>query len=131
MAENKDLTARDLQRKFLSEMGINFSIPTIKFHRRQMKWSMKRKRYCQLISYKNKHVLMNWCMDMLNSSDTFSDVIFVDESNVELSSTSRLSFYKIDVSMDRIPRRAAKPKHSYTVIFCFSFYVCRVTGHFD
>ena len=90
-----------------------------------MKWSMKRKRYCQLISNKNKHVRMNWCMEMLNSRETFSDVIFVDESDVELSSTSRLSFYKID----RIPRRVAKPKHSYTVIFRFSFYFCRVTCH--
>lgn len=117
LSKNKDLTARDLQKRFSCRMGVNFSLSVIKVQRRKLKWTMKKKSYCQLISIKNKTARLNWCSEMLLAKETFSDVIFVDESNVEISSAPRLSFYKAGCALDKVPRRCAKPKHSYTVSF--------------
>ena len=119
LKENKDWTARDLQRKFVTELKVKFSLSVIKLHRRAMNWTMKRKKYCQFISNKNKQFRVEWCLEKLSCGDTFQDVIFVDESNVELSSTGRLSFYQVGSSISKVPSRAAKPKHSYTVTSLF------------
>ena len=123
LSKNKDLTARDVQRKFSRHMGVNFSIATIKFQRRHLDWTMKKKSYCQLISVRNKVARLNWCSEMLLARETFSDVIFVDESNVEISSNARMSFYKPTSSMDKVPRRCAKPKHAYTVSYLIYLHI--------
>ena len=47
-------------------------------------------------------------MEKIISKETFENV-FIDETNVELNSAARLSFYKIDSSMERIPARCDKP----------------------
>ena len=79
----------------------------------------KTKKYCQLISNKTKVIRMHsiWCLDNLISGETFQNVIFVDETNVELNNASRLSFYKTGPSFDRIPARCANSKYAYTVRF--------------
>ena len=55
---------------------------------------------------------MGWCSDNLISGETFQNVIFVDETNVEMNIAARLSFYKTGTSFDRVPARCAKPKHA-------------------
>lgn len=115
LSQNKDLTARDVQLKFVEEFHQTFALSTIKKYRRQLNWTAKRKRYCQLISHKNKLARVEWCLEKLKTKDTFQDVIFMDESNVELSSTGRLSFYQTGSALEKVPARTAKPKHSYTV----------------
>lgn len=115
LSQNKDLSARDLQLKFLDEFQQTFSLSTIKEYRRQLNWTAKRKKYCQLISHKNKLARVEWSLNKLKTEDTFQNVIFVDESNVELSSTGRLSFYQTGSALEKVPSRTAKPKHSYTV----------------
>ena len=99
--------------------SIDFSLPAIKFHRRALQWTMKRTRHCQLISHKNKLLRVEWCLLGLSDRDRCKDVIFVDESNIELSSAGRLSFYQMGSLLERIPSRAAQPKHSYTVSTCY------------
>ena len=122
--ENKDLTARNIQSLFWDEFKVKFSLTQIRFYKRKMEWTMKRKKYCQLISNKNKVMRMNWCSDNLISGETFQNVIFVDETNVEMNSAARLSFYKTGSSFDRIPARCAKPKHAYTVSFILCYGLC-------
>ena len=123
--ENKDLTARNIQSLFWEEFKVKFSLTQIRFYQRKMKWTMKRKKkYWQLISYKNKVMRMNWCSDNLISGATFQNVIFVDETNVEMNSVARLSFYKTGSSYDRIPARCSKPKHAYTVSFILCHGLC-------
>ena len=67
LSENKDLTARNLQDKFWNEFQLKISRSQIRYYKRQLNWTMKRKKYCQLISNKNKTVRMNWCLDKLLS----------------------------------------------------------------
>ena len=96
MCQNKDLTARDLQNKFKEELNVSFSITTIKRHRLMLKWTSRQKKYCQLISGKNRLFRVNWCLEKLHLRETFSNVIFVDESNVELSAVGRV-FISLDL----------------------------------
>ena len=86
LGENKNITAFNLKSLFIEHFSIDFSLSTIKFHRRALKWTMKRKRYCQLFPHKNKLFRVDWCLRQLSDRDTFKDDIFVDESNIELSS---------------------------------------------
>ena len=102
--------------KFSSVMGVKFSLRTIKFQRR-LKLTMKKKNYCQFISVKNKTARMNWCSETLIAKETFSNVIFVDECNVEISLIPRQSFYQVGCSPEKVPERSAKQKHSYKVSF--------------
>ena len=67
MCQNKDLTARDLQNKFKEELNVSFSITTIKRHRLMLKWTSRQKKYCQLISGKNRLFRVNWCLEKLKS----------------------------------------------------------------
>ena len=115
MCRNSDLTARDLQKKFFSTFGVTFGLSTIKRHRKLLNWCAKQKKYCQLISAKNKVVRLNWSLEKLQSGERFENVVFMDESNVELSSAGRLCFYQSGATIDRLPHKVAKPKHSYTV----------------
>ena len=119
LGENKDLTAFNLKSLFTVHFSIEFSLSTIKFHRRALQWTMKRKRHCQLMSHKNKLFMVGWCLWGLRDRDRFKDVIFVDESNIELSSAGRLSIYQMGSLLEQIPSRAAQPKHSYTVSTCY------------
>ena len=79
MSQNNDLAARDIQKLFEKDMDICFSLSTIKKHKLQLKWTAKQKKYCQLISAKNKIFRMNWCLEKLSIKETFSNVIFVDD----------------------------------------------------
>ena len=93
---------------------MRFSLTQIRFYKRKLGWTIKRKNCCQLISNKTKTIRMNWCLEKIISKETFENV-FEDETNVELNSAARLSFYKVDSSMERILARCAKPKHVYQV----------------
>ena len=115
MSQNSDWTARDIQKMFQKELDVSFSLATIKRQRFQLKWTAKQKKDCQLISAKNRRFRVTWCLEKLCTKDTFLNVVFVDESNVELSASGRLSFYQSGSTLDRLPHKVAKPKHSYTV----------------
>ena len=52
---------------------------------------------------------------MLSTKENFSDVVFVDETTVEMNSNGRLFFYKPDSELSKLPARKQKPKHSYKV----------------
>ena len=132
LSKNKDLMARYVHRIFSSAMGVNFSLTTIKFQRRKLKWTMKKKNYCQLILVKNKIACMNWCSEMLIAKETFSNVNFVDECNVKISSIPRQSFYQVGCRLDKVPKRSTKPQHSYTVSFHHCFIMHQADpGFFD
>lgn len=80
MAENTDLTSWQLHAAFKSTYhSTEASISTIKRARRDLGWTAKRTRYCQLISEVNKEKRMEWCLDRVISGDLdLSDVIWTD-----------------------------------------------------
>jgi hypothetical protein len=72
-------------------------------------------KYGQLISHKNVKHRLDWCIQQLVLKDMYRDVIYVDESCVEMCSSGRLFFHQYGQNLDRLPGKAPKPKHSYKV----------------
>lgn len=67
-------------------------------------------------------VRKTWCNDALNKAEDFRNVIFADESTVEMSSSGRLFFHQPSSLIQKMCARRPKPKHAYKVctqIKCF------------
>lgn len=60
-------------------------------------------------------VWQSWCLDALNNKEDFRNVIFVDESTVEMSSSGQLFFHQPESKIQKICARRPKPKHAYKV----------------
>ncbi|OWF48169.1 hypothetical protein KP79_PYT14452 [Mizuhopecten yessoensis] len=119
LSRNSELTSPEIQRKFHSSFGLTVSTAHTRRIRRELGWTARHIKYCQLISNKNKFFCLvnryNFCINTLISLETFSNVIFVDETSVEMSSNGRMFFTQHGPSMDRLPSKAPKPKHAYKV----------------
>ena len=88
MAQNNDLSSRQPYTVFKTAyLSTEMSLSTIERARRDLGWTMKRAKYCQLISEVNKEKRMDWCLDRILSNDLkLSDVIWMDECSVQLES---------------------------------------------
>ncbi|XP_065927438.1 uncharacterized protein [Magallana gigas] len=115
MAQNPVMTAANIQGRLEKQCGIQLSKEYVCMLRRKLNWTPKHMKYGQLISHKNVKHRLDWCLDQLISKDSFRDVIYVDESTVEMCSSGRLFFHRHGSNMDRLPAKAPKPKHSYKV----------------
>ena len=108
LASNDELTASRLlillQEKWLD---LRVSLSTIKRARKDLGWVKSKPKYCQLIRTANKEKRLEWCQRMLECKETFDDVIFSDESSVQLDHHGRLCFRKIGQARKLKP----KPKH--------------------
>ena len=109
MAENKELTSRQLYQKLLEEFpGVKTSISSVKRARRELGWVCKRSRYCALITETNKEKRLKWCEERQQTNDLqFSDVIFTDECTIQLESHRKVCYRK---KKEPAPL-CAKPKH--------------------
>jgi hypothetical protein len=58
--------------------------------------------------------------------ETFDNVIFTDETSVEMGSDGRLFFYQRTLDLDFLPAKKMKPKHAYKVQFILNslYYQC-------
>lgn len=113
LRSNPEITAQQLQKVLLCDFGVSVTIQTISLIRRKLGWTTRRVKYCQLISNKNKQARMDWCLKSLSLKDTFEDVIFTDETAIEMSASGRIFFYKKKSEFDRLPGKSAKPKNPY------------------
>ena len=76
-----------------------------------MGWSAHATRYCQLIREQNKVKRVDFCNKLLHDGDTFDDVVFTDESMIQLKPAHRKSYHQKNA-----PRKyRAKPKHPVKV----------------
>lgn len=86
MAQNPEMTAANIQGRLEKQCGIQLSKEYVCMLRRKLNWTPKHMKYGQMISHKNVKHRLDWCLDQLISKDSFRDVIYVDESTVEMCS---------------------------------------------
>ena len=86
MKEDDELTATQLQSK-LAAKGIYVSLTTILRNRKQLGWVYRGSAYCQLIRNVNKEKRLEWAR--ANLLDTFENVIWSDESTIQLDTHRR------------------------------------------
>lgn len=112
---NPELTAQCILQKLEKQCGVQVSKKYVCALRRRLNWSAKHMKYGQLISHKNVRLRCDWCFQQLISKDTYPNVVYVDESTVEMCSSGRLVFNQHGSNLDRLPAKSPKPKHSYKV----------------
>ena len=96
MARNDELSAPKLHALLKEEfLELVVSQSTVKRARRELGWVAKRTRYCALISTTNKEKRLDWCKSQQEKGDLeFEDVLWTDESTIQLESHRRVSFRK-------------------------------------
>ena len=92
MRDVPDLSAKQLSRKILEEFGIQLSVSKTNKYRQHLGWKQGRTRYCQMIRDVNKVKRKDWCDEMIRTGEQFEDVIFTDESRIEICRTSGKCF---------------------------------------
>ena len=108
MKDDNETTATQLH-KLLTSHGISISFSTIIRCRSMLGWTFRGSKYCQLIRRQNKIKRFIWACDKYNEAlnNGFSDVIWSDETTVQLESHRRHSFRKKGEPATLKPR----PKH--------------------
>ena len=110
MREDDEMTSHRIKKK-LAKRGIVVSSSTVRRTRKQLGWTLQRTGYCQLIRDVNKIKRLEFAQSVLESGDTFHNVIFSDESSISLTQYRRTCYRKADQPAKRKP----KPKHPLKV----------------
>ena len=66
----------------LNHSGVNISLKTVKRCRQKLGWTFHG--YCQMIQDSNKVKRLEWCVEQQHAQDSFDDVIWSDETSVQL-----------------------------------------------
>ena len=91
MRIDDETTACQLHR-MLTEKGYSISLRTILRCRTALGWTFRGSAYCQLIRESNKQKRLQWAQQHLGQS--FEDVIWTDESTIQLESHRRFACRK-------------------------------------
>ncbi len=110
MQSDDETTATQLQ-QVLQMSGISISLTTVKRCRRELGWTFHGSRYCQMIREPNKVKRLEWCVQQMQESDDLEDVIWSDETSIQLESHRRYAFRK----RDQAPKLKPRPKHPLKV----------------
>lgn len=108
MRADDETTAKQLY-KILLDKGHPLSLRTILRCRTQLGWTFRGSSYCQLIREPNKVKWLQWAT--ANQADNFSDVVFTDETTVQLETHRRFCCRKIGEAPKNKPRYV----HKYTL----------------
>ena len=108
MQDDGELTLIQLHRRLLHD-GINISKSTVLRSRSKLGWTFQGSHYCQMIREVNKAKRLQWAKEFLH--DDFHDVVWTDETTVQLQSHKRFCCRK----MTELPRPKPRPKHPVEV----------------
>lgn len=108
MQADDECTATQLQ-AILASMNIYVSLATIVRSRTQLGWTYRGSAYCQLIRQQNKDKRLQWARAYLH--DSFENVIWSDETTVQLETHKRLCYRK----KGEQPRPKPRAKHPVKV----------------
>lgn len=101
MKGDDETTAYQLHR-MLVENGIEISLMTILRCRTSLGWTFRGSAYCQLIRNENKIKRLEWCERYKN--EEFKDVIWTDESTIQLENHRRFCCRKVGQAPKPKPR---------------------------
>ena len=110
MREDDETTAMQLH-QLLTTRGYTISKRTILRCRTALGWTFRGSSYCQLIRDANKSKRLNWSLTYKDeATDGFKNVIWTDESSIQLETHQRFCCRK------KGERPKNKPRYSYTTI---------------
>ena len=86
MQGDDETTAHQLHQKLLTK-GYNLSLRTILRCRKALGWNYRGSAYCQMIRDVNKEKRLQWAKE--NEHNDFQDVIWTDESTIQMETHRR------------------------------------------
>ena len=102
--EKDDKTTAFQIHKLLTDHGIRISLATILRCRLQLGWTYRGSAYCQLIRHANKEKRLLWCQQNLNEAeDGFENVLWTDESTIQIETHKRHAYRKRAVRLNQNP----------------------------
>lgn len=101
MKENDETTAKQLVTVLKANHGLDVSTTTVLRARRRLGWSYRGSAYCQLIRDINKTRRLDWAKNHLN--DDFFDVVWTDETTIQLKTHKRYCCRRMEKSRDISP----------------------------
>ena len=104
MKEDDETTATQLQ-GILAARNVYVSLATIVRNRLELGWTYRGSAYCQLIRQPNKEKRLEWARKYIH--DDFENVIWTDETSVQIETHKRLCYRK----EGEPPRPKPRPKH--------------------
>ena len=106
MTEDNECTSRQLFILFAEKFpDVEIMLMQARQH---LGWISKKTRYCALIHEENKEKRLRWCKERIEQNDLdLSDVIFSDESSIQLESHRKTSYHKFG----QPSRLCTRPKH--------------------
>lgn len=112
MRTDDETTASQLH-VILAQLGHRISLRTILRCRTALGWTFRGSAYCQLIRDKNKTKRLAWARK--NKRDKFPDVVFTDESSIQLESHRRFCCRK----EGELPRNKPRFHNDFYLIMYF------------
>ena len=100
---DSETTATQLQ-QVLHISGISISLTTLKQYRRELGWTFHGSRYSHMIRELNRVKRLEWCVQQIQEKDDFEDVIWSDETSIQLDSHHRHAFRRKDQARKLTPR---------------------------
>ena len=117
LRHNSELTLQALVDRLFHVFDVRVTTSHMSKARKTLGWCTRTIQYYELISHKNKRCRVQWSLDALRSKETFDNVIFTDDTSVEMGADGRLFFCKRTSDLDILPAKKMKPKHAYNVCF--------------
>ena len=112
LEEDDEVTSVELQRLIARKFSLEISSSTIRrFIRKTLKWKVVRTRFGPMISANNKVKRQQFAQMCIDTKDTFDNVIWTDESSVQLVRHSQI----MRVKMGREQVLKPAPKHALKV----------------
>ena len=107
-----EVTASELRNVLENELpDLRIGVSTIKRARKAAGWVCTKTRYCQMVREVNKMKRLKFCLKVIEGNDDFGNVIFTDESSVEIERSTTTRFRKVG----EVYKPAPKPKHPLKV----------------
>ena len=94
LAVNDELTSRQRAMLLSKYPELSMSISTVERARRELGWVVTTPKYCQLIRNANKQKRLEWCQKMVDTNEQFEDVVFTDESSIQLETHRKRCYRK-------------------------------------
>ena len=110
MRKNDETTSRQIQKR-LARRGVTVHDSTVRRSRKEQGWTLQNTRYCQLIRVANKIKRLQFAQKVIETGDTFDNIIFTDECSISLQQFRRTCYRK----MGEPAKRKPKPKHPLKV----------------
>ena len=87
-----EVTASELKNVLEQEFpSLRMGVSTVKRARKMAGWICTQTRYCQMVRDANKIKRLEFCQKVIDTNDDFNNIIFTDESSVELSQQQRFA----------------------------------------